>query len=96
MSELQVIARYRLDPGRVPSVTEVLDEFADVVAVNETGNLAFEVYRSVRHEDEIVLLERYRSREDFAVHRESAHFRDCILGQVLPQLRDRTVELFDV
>lgn len=95
MVELQVIARYRLDSGSVPSVTETLKEFAATVAAVEPGNLAFEVYRSAQHEDEIVLLERYRSREAFADHRESRHFREYILDNVLPQLRERTVELFD-
>ena len=42
-----------------------------------------------------MLLERYASREAFAEHRQSAHFKDLVLGQIAPRLERRVVEQFD-
>jgi quinol monooxygenase YgiN len=44
---------------------------------------------------EVVLLERYASREAFAAHRETPHFRDLVLGRIVPLLSGRTVEQYD-
>jgi quinol monooxygenase YgiN len=43
-----------------------------------------------------VLLERYTSRAAFAAHRESSHFKELMLGQILPRLESRVVEQYDV
>ena len=45
---------------------------------------------------EVVLLERYASRAAPAAHRETAHFKDLVLGQIVPRLDSRVVELYDV
>jgi quinol monooxygenase YgiN len=44
---------------------------------------------------QVVLLERYASREAFAAHRETAHFQDLVLGRIVPLLSGRTVEQYD-
>jgi quinol monooxygenase YgiN len=44
----------------------------------------------------VVLLERYVSREAFAEHRETEHFKRLVLDGIVPLLDDRAVELFDV
>jgi quinol monooxygenase YgiN len=43
-----------------------------------------------------VLLERYTSRAAFAEHRESPHFKELMLGQILPNLESRVIEQYDV
>ncbi len=37
-------------------------------------------------------LERYDSREAFATHRETPHFKELVLGQIVPRLEARGVE----
>ena len=44
----------------------------------------------------IVLLERYASRDAFSAHRESPHFNDLVLDQIVPLLDSRVVESYDV
>ncbi|HEY3982346.1 MAG TPA: antibiotic biosynthesis monooxygenase family protein [Streptosporangiaceae bacterium] len=95
MTELQVIARYTISPGQED---EVLSLLATLIAAvrEEPGNLAFTAYRQLGEDREVVLLERYASREALAAHRETAHFKDLVLGQIVPRLDSRVVELYDV
>jgi quinol monooxygenase YgiN len=95
MTELQVIARYTISAGQED---EVLSLLATLIAAvrEEPGNLAFTAYRQLGEDREVVLLERYASREALAAHRETAHFKDLVLGQIVPRLDSRVVELYDV
>jgi quinol monooxygenase YgiN len=95
MPELQVIARHRIQAGREREVLAVLPELVRA-ARTEPGNLAFDAYRSTEDDRSYVLLERYVSRAAFADHRETAHFKDLMLGRILPLLEDRTIEEYDV
>lgn len=94
MTELQVIARYRIAEGKQDEVLALLPKVADASRA-EPGNLAFVIYRRVDDDREVVLLERYASREAFAAHRETPHFKDLVLEQIAPRLDSRVVETYD-
>ncbi|HEY6479249.1 MAG TPA: antibiotic biosynthesis monooxygenase family protein [Streptosporangiaceae bacterium] len=95
MTELQVIARYTISAGQED---EVLSLLATLIAAvrEEPGNLDFTAYRQLGADREVVLLERYASRAALAAHRETAHFNEIVLGQIVPRLDSRVVELYDV
>jgi quinol monooxygenase YgiN len=95
MPELQVIARHRMRPGMQDQVLPLLPQLVEA-ARQEPGNLAFAVYRQLDDELNYVLLERYASREAFEEHRQTQHFKDIILDQIVPRLESRTIECFDV
>lgn len=95
MAELQVIARYTIAPGNEKEVLPLLDELAQA-SRTEPGNASFEVYRKLDDEREIVLLERYTSRDALAAHRETPHFKDLVLNQIVPRLESRVVESYEV
>lgn len=63
---------------------------------SEPGNLAFDGYRKLDDPRTYVLLERYTSRQAFVAHRETPHFKDLVLDQIVPRLENRVVEAFDV
>jgi len=94
MTELQVIARYTIAEGRQDEVLALLPKLAEASRA-EPGNLAFVVYRRLDSDREVVLLERYTSREAFAAHRETPHFQDLVLDQIVPRLDSRVVETYD-
>jgi quinol monooxygenase YgiN len=94
MSELQVIARYTLSEGKEDAVLALLATLASA-SRSEPGNLGFDVYRQADDPRGVVLLERYASREAFAAHRETPHFKDLVLGRIVPLLDSRVVEQFD-
>jgi quinol monooxygenase YgiN len=95
MSELQVIARYTISAGREADVLAMLATL-QAAARDEPGNLAFDVYREVDDDRHVVLLERYSSQQAFAAHRETPHFTEIVLGQIVPLLDTRVVESYDV
>jgi quinol monooxygenase YgiN len=95
VAELQVIARHMVARGNARTVFPMLAELI-AAARTEPGNLAFDAFRSIEDPLSYVLLERYTSREAFAEHRETPHFKDIMLGQILPLLANRTIEQYDV
>jgi quinol monooxygenase YgiN len=95
MPELQVIARHTTVDGQRDAVFAVLPKLI-AASRKEPGNLAFEVYLNMDDPRSYVLLERYTSRAAFAEHRESPHFKELMLGQILPNLESRVIEQYDV
>src|ERR1700754_3437931 len=95
MSELLVIARHRMAAGKEDEVLEVLPKLIEA-ARTEPGNVSFVAYRQLDDERTYVLLERYTSREAFAAHRETPHFKELVLGHIVPRLESRVLELHDV
>jgi quinol monooxygenase YgiN len=95
MSELQVIARYTVTDGKGDEVLELLSTLTEA-ARSEPGNRGFTVYRQVDDDREVVLLERYASAAAFEEHRATAHFKELVLGQIVPLLDRREVETYDV
>ena len=94
MPELQVIARHTMAPGKEE---EALPLYPKLIAAStqEPGNVSFVAYRQLDDEREIVLLERYASREAFEEHRASPHFKEIVLERIVPLLSNRTIEMFD-
>jgi quinol monooxygenase YgiN len=94
VSQLQVIARYDVPAENHDRVLDLLRQLAEASRA-EPGNLAFDIFEDIDDPTRIVLLERYVSRDAFAAHRETAHFGDLVLGQIVPLLASRTVEQLD-
>lgn len=95
MPELQVIARHSTVDGMRDAVLALLPKLIEG-SRKEPGNLAFEAYLNLDDPRSYVLLERYTSRAAFAEHRETAHFKELMLGQILPKLESRVIEQYDV
>ena len=91
---MQVIARYTLASGNEDEVLALLPQLAEASRA-EPGNVAFEIHRSVEDPREVILLERYASREAFAAHRETAHFKRLVLETIVPLLERRVVEVYE-
>jgi len=95
MSELQVIARYRVAAGNETAVRGLLGRLA-AASQGEPGNVSFVAYAQLEDERDVVLLERYASREALDAHRHTPHFNDLVLGKIVPLLESRVVETYDV
>jgi quinol monooxygenase YgiN len=95
MTQVQLIARHTIQRGREQEVLRLLSEFIEAARA-EPGNLAFDAYLRMGDDRSYVLLERYASREALAAHRETPHFTEVLLGQIVPLLDARTVEEYDV
>jgi quinol monooxygenase YgiN len=95
VTELQVIARHTIASGNEDQVYALLPKLI-AGARSEPGNLAFDAYSALGDSSNYVLLERYTSREAFAEHRETVHFKEIMLGKILPLLANRVIEQYDV
>jgi quinol monooxygenase YgiN len=95
MPQLQVIACHTTADGMRDAVLAILPKLIEA-SRKEPGNLAFEAYLNLDDPNSYVLLERYTSRSAFAEHRDSPHFKELMLGQILPKLKSRVVEQYDV
>lgn len=85
-----VIARYRTREGAEDTVLPLLDTMA-AASRAEPGNLAYRVHQGTEDPRAIALYEEYASEADFTAHCESPHFRDIVLGRVVPLLESREV-----
>jgi quinol monooxygenase YgiN len=94
MPELQVIAHHTMKEG---AEEEVLALVPQLVAASraEPGCVSFDAYRKLDEPRTYVLLERYASREAFAAHRDSEHFKHLVLDLIAPRLERRVVEELD-
>jgi quinol monooxygenase YgiN len=95
MPELQVIAHHTMTAGKESEVLALLPKLIEASRA-EPGNLGFDAYRQLDDERTYVLLERYASRDAFAAHRQTPHFKDLVLEQIAPRLDRRVIEEFDV
>ena len=62
----------------------------------KAGNLSFDVYRNIDEPRRYVVLERFSSSAAYAEHRATTHFKDIVLGQILPRLETQAVEQYEV
>ncbi|MGW3497050.1 putative quinol monooxygenase [Streptomyces sp. NPDC001020] len=85
-----VVARYRTKEGEENTVLPLLDTMA-TASRQEPGNLAYRVHQGTEDPRAIVLYEEYVSQADFTAHCASPHFKDIVLGQVVPLLETRDV-----
>jgi quinol monooxygenase YgiN len=95
MPEVLLIAHHTMKAGAEDEVLALVEELTDAVRA-EPGNVSFDAYRSLREPQTYVLLERYASDEAVAAHRATPHFEQIVLGQLLPRLSDRTVEILEL
>lgn len=95
MASVRVIARYTISDGKQEDVLGLLVQLRQA-ALDEPGCTGFDVFRQVGDDREIALVEGYASDEALAEHRASPHFTNLVLGQIVPQLDRREVEVYRV
>ncbi|MER5500700.1 MULTISPECIES: putative quinol monooxygenase [unclassified Streptomyces] len=85
-----VVARYRTKEGEENTVLPLLDAMA-AASRQEPGNLAYRVHQGTEDPRAVVLYEEYASEADFTAHCATEHFREIVLGRVVPLLESRDV-----
>lgn len=93
-TRFEVVATYTTLRGREADVLENLRALAQA-SRQEPGNLRYEYFQGVEDHSRIVILETYRTPEDFDVHRQTPHFQSIGAETVIPLLQSRTVSTFE-
>lgn len=93
-SAFLVLAHYTTKPEHTNAVLELLDDLA-AASRREPENLSYEYYQQAGAAGEILIVEKYTSSAGFDAHRGSEHFQRIGVGQIIPLLENREVEMYE-
>lgn len=93
-SRFEVVATYTTLTGSEGEVLENLRALARA-SREEPGNLRYEYFQGVDDPSRIVILETYRTSDDFDAHRKTPHFQRIGAETIIPLLQSRTVSTFE-
>jgi autoinducer 2-degrading protein len=83
-------AKWQVKEGRLDNVLKLLTEVAEQSS-QEEGNLFYKVHQSKSDANTLILLEAYADETALEEHRNSAHFKTLVIGQIMPDLENREV-----
>ena len=89
-----VVAHYYAKPETADEVASLLPKLAEASRA-EDGNLSYVINRDLESPENFVIVEEYRTADDFQAHRDSEHFQRIGVGTIIPLLRERTVATFE-
>ncbi|KRD57895.1 antibiotic biosynthesis monooxygenase [Flavobacterium sp. Root935] len=89
---VHVFATWKVKEGQLENVLELL-KTVHAESIKEDGNLFYKIHQSNSDANTIVLFEGYTNEAAVAEHRNSAHFKDFVLGKIVPLLDTREILL---
>lgn len=89
---VHVFATWKVKEGHVETVLDILKTVREE-SVKEKGNLFYKVHQSNADINIIVLFEGYIDEPAVTEHRSTAHFKDLVIGKIVPLLESRHVIL---
>ncbi len=89
-----VAARYYAQAGKEDEVAAILKEMLPLTNA-EPGCALYTVNRSTEDPRRFLLYEQYHDRAGYEAHRETAAFKEKILGRVIPLLESRVPEFYE-
>ncbi|NVM66728.1 quinol monooxygenase YgiN [Mucilaginibacter sp. SG538B] len=87
---LFVYAKWHVKDGELDTVLSLLKKVMRA-SVEEEGNLCYKVSQSNNDINTLVLFEGYRDIEAQQLHQSSVHFRQLVVGKIVPLLEWREV-----
>lgn len=85
-----VHARWQVKEGKLDAVLRLMKE-ASEKSSQEEGNLFYTLHQAQEDHYTIILYEGYTNAEAVEIHRNSEHFKNIVLEQVVPLLEKREV-----
>ena len=85
-------AKWQVKKDSIPAVLRLLPELIQK-SIAEEGNAQYKIYRSNSEANLFILFEVYRDEQSLEAHRNSSHFREIIVEQIVPLLENREVIL---
>jgi quinol monooxygenase YgiN len=87
-----VFAKWQVKEGKIDHVLNLLAEVAKK-STEEKGNLFYKIHQSNTDVNTLILFEGYTSEAAVDEHRNSAHFQNLVVGNIIPNLQNREVIL---
>ncbi|AZA55021.1 putative quinol monooxygenase [Chryseobacterium sp. G0201] len=89
-----VYAKWQVKEGKLDAVLQIMKEAAQKSA-QEEGNLFYKLHQSKSDENTLILFEGYKDESAVEIHRNSEHYRNLVVEQIIPLLENREVILMD-
>lgn len=87
---IHVFATWKVKKGQIDTVLNLLKTvYAETI--KEEGNLFYKIHQSNPDSNTLVLFEGYVNEAAIAQHRESNHYQDMVVQQIVPLLENREV-----
>lgn len=85
-------AKWQVKKDSIQAVLNLLPELVQK-SIAEEGNSQYKIYRSNSESNLFILFEAYRDEQSLDAHRNSSHFHEIIVKQIVPLLENREVIL---
>ena len=91
---IAVAADWRTQPGQEETVRQLLLQAAAAVRAHEPGNLLYVAHQDAADPAHFLVYEQYADQAALEAHRDSAHYQQVVVGQIVPLLAERQVTFF--
>ncbi|MDQ0594101.1 autoinducer 2-degrading protein [Chryseobacterium ginsenosidimutans] len=89
-----VHAKWQVKEGKLDTVLQLMKEVGER-STQEEGNLFYKLHQSQESQNMIILYEGYINADALETHRNSEHFKNIVLEQVVQLLENREVILMN-
>lgn len=90
--EKELIVRWTIRESETSRILDLLPQLA-ADTKNEKGNLAYSIYQATDNPNVLILHERYADQEALEFHKNSTHYQEIVVAQIIPYLENREVQL---
>lgn len=96
MSEqaIYVYAQWNVKEGRLDEVLQILTQAAKKSS-EEKGNLFYRIHQSKSDQNKLILFEGYDNETALEFHKNSEHYQNLVVKEIVPLLESREVILMD-
>jgi autoinducer 2-degrading protein len=92
--EKELIVKWTIRESETSRILGLLPQLAEETK-NEKGNLAYNIYQAADNANVLFLHERYADQEALDFHKNSAHYQNTVVAQIIPYLENREVQLLN-
>lgn len=91
---IYVYAKWQVKEGKLDAVLQIMKEAAQKSA-EEQGNLFYKINQSKTDENTLILFEGYENESAVEFHRNSEHYQNLVVKQIIPLMENREVILMN-
>lgn len=89
---IHLLATWEVQEGQMARVLGFLRTVKSE-SLKESGNLFYTIQRSNSNSNTLILFEGYKSAKAIEEHRNTTHFKELVLGSIVPLLSNREIVL---
>ncbi len=89
-----VYAKWQVKEGKLDAVIQIMKEAAQKSS-QEKGNVFYKIHQSHTDQNTLILFEGYENESALEFHRNSEHYQNLVVTQVIPLLENREFMIMD-